>query len=165
MRIITQRRRLLLGVGVVALLGLVALWFVTDGPAPTNSTVTRENFEKVQIGMPEGEVRKLLGEPSRVLIVEGDPPSADSAAEDTPPFQLCGGLVQGGLGYADRVPARGTHADYYGGEVDVYIYFSRKGVVCYKETRPHRERGTSLWERLLRPFRPGPKVERLDVGF
>jgi hypothetical protein len=98
--------------------------------------------------------------------VEGEPASADSPGYAAiEPFRLHGGYVEGYSDTAKRIPAKGIHADYYGTEVDVYVYFSGEGVVRYRETRPRRGRATTLLERLRRIFKPGPEVERLDVGF
>jgi hypothetical protein len=59
-----RRRRLLLVVGVVALLGVagVALLTLLSGPAPTPA-VTLENFRLLRHGISERQVEAFLGKP------------------------------------------------------------------------------------------------------
>lgn len=64
-----SRRRLLLGVGAVALLGLAGfllLWLTSPTPG-----VTWENFRRLRKGMPTRHVEALLGEPSLPDVKQG----------------------------------------------------------------------------------------------
>jgi hypothetical protein len=61
------RRRLLLGAGALALLGLVALWYTLRPPPP--ESVPRADYERVQVGMSLAEVRTILGGPEFVTCI------------------------------------------------------------------------------------------------
>ena len=66
-----RRRRLLLGMGPVALLGMPGvaslLWLTRPTPG-----VTWENFHRLRFGMTARDVEALLGEPQEVDEVGGD---------------------------------------------------------------------------------------------
>ena len=58
-----RRRRLLLGAGALALLGLAGLWLAQSlrpGPEPG---VTMESFRRLRLGMNEQEVEAIPGQP------------------------------------------------------------------------------------------------------
>jgi hypothetical protein len=71
-----RRRRLLLGAGVLALLGLAAGLVVW--PAHPRPRVTAGNFRRLRLGMTRRQVERILGPPHRAgavvdsLVWEGD---------------------------------------------------------------------------------------------
>lgn len=64
---IMRRRRLLLVVGAVVLLGMAGfvllLWLTSQAPAPG---ITWDNFRRLRMGMSVGDVEALLGEPHEI---------------------------------------------------------------------------------------------------
>jgi hypothetical protein len=57
-----MRRRKLL-VALAALAVVIAAGVVVPGPSPEPSLVTRENFDRIQVGMSRAEVEAILGPP------------------------------------------------------------------------------------------------------
>jgi hypothetical protein len=61
-----RRRRLLLGIGVAAVLGAGLL--VASAPSLPATGVTLENYHRLRAGMTRREVKSILGEPSRLAV-------------------------------------------------------------------------------------------------
>src|SRR5690349_19624110 len=55
-----RRRRLLLGVGMLALLGLAG-WFMLAHPLHPRPVITKANFDRIEEGMTAKQVEAILG--------------------------------------------------------------------------------------------------------
>jgi hypothetical protein len=77
-----RKRRLLVGVGALVLLVVVG-WLAVAWLAPSRPGITRENYERIQQGMTQHEVERLLGEPGQdglALLLTGPEHESDALA-------------------------------------------------------------------------------------
>ena len=127
-----HKRRLLLGAGVLALLGLAALLLMWPTPRP-GAGITPENYERIRAGMTEREIAGVLG------VRAGDYSGGRAYFPADPRWPR--------LPHGFEIKGQETLRMWAGDEVAVYVWFDWRGTAVDKMLRPVPP-GDSLWERL-----------------